>query len=217
MPALLRRTRTSGAPRLALAAALSSAIFGSLAVGGCGSTTSLQIKKVAATVEPPSNVAMHLKITTEEGQPVTLVATDFSVYEDGKQIPSKKVKRALLPIGYLIDRYVLLVVDLSGSLVDSEYLSTLQDKVASFTERVGKGGHVALSVFDGDGLKPFIGFKDNELRPGLAAMRKFRPHNRNVDLYGTFMAALDALDEAGNASTAPQKHTALVFMTDRRD
>jgi hypothetical protein len=31
------------------------------------------------------------------------------------------------------------------------------------------------------------------------------------------MAALDALDEAGNASTAPQKHTALVFMTDRRD
>jgi hypothetical protein len=209
-------SRSSEARRLSLAAA----IFGTLAVGACGSTTSLQIKKVAAVAEAPSNVAMQLKVTAEdaeEGKQVTLLATDFNVYEDGKQIPSKKLKRALLPIGYVIDRYVMVVVDLSGPLVDSEYLSTLQDTVASFAERVARGGHVALAVFDGDGLKPFVTFKDNELRPGLSAMRKFRPHNRNIDLYGTFMAALDALDEAGNASTAPQKTTTLVFMTDRRD
>jgi hypothetical protein len=213
MPARPRPSRTSEARRLVLLAAT----FGGLAVGACGSTTSLQVKKVAAVAEAPSNVAMQLKVTAEEGQPVTLLATDFSVYEDGKQIPSKKLKRALLPIGYVIDRYVMVVVDLSGSLVDSEYLSTLQDTVATFTDRMAKGGHVALSVFDGDGLKPFVNFKDNELRPGLSAMRKFRPHNRNIDLYGTFMAALDVLDEAGNASAAPQKTTTLVFMTDRRD
>ncbi|HEX2658502.1 MAG TPA: hypothetical protein VHU40_09525, partial [Polyangia bacterium] len=210
-------SRTSEARRLVLAAAT----FGTLALGACGSATSLQVKKVAATVEPPSNVAIQLKVTAEqdpeEAKPITLLATDFNVYEDGKQIPSKKLRRALLPIGYVIDRYVMVVVDLSGPLVDSEYLSTLQDVVASFTERMARGGHVALAVFDGDGLKPFVNFKDNELRPGLSAMRKFRPHNRTIDLYGTFMDALDALDEAGKASTAREKATALVFMTDRRD
>ena len=213
MPAGSRPSRNPEARRLFLAAA----ILGSLAVGACGSTTSLQVKKVAATAEPPSNVAMQLKVTAEEGQTVTLLATDFSVYEDGKQIPSKKLKRALLPIGYVIDRYAMVVVDLSGSLVDSEYLSTLQDTVATFAERMAEGGHVAVFGFDGDGLKPFVNFKDSELRPGLAAMRKFRPHNRNIDLYGTFMAALDALDEAGKASEVAQKTTTLVFMTDRRD
>jgi len=217
MPAGSRPSRNPEARRPFLAAAVFTAILGSLVLGACGSTTSLQVKKVAATAEPPSNVAMQLKVTAEEGQPVTLLATDFSVYEDGKQIPSKKLKRALLPIGYVIDRYAMVVVDLSGPLVDSEYLSTLQDTVATFAERMAKGGHVAVFGFDGDGLKPFVNFKDSELRPGLSAMRKFRPHNRSIDLYGTFMAALDALDEAGKASAVAQKTTTLVFMTDRRD
>jgi hypothetical protein len=184
----------------------------------CATTTSLEIKKVAVAVEPPANVAMHLKVTRPDGQAVTLLATDFKVYEDGKAIPAKKLKRALLPASVAVDRFVMVVIDLSGPLVDSEYLSTLQDAVATFTERVGKDAHFALSVFDGDGLKPLVGFEDADRKAGLAAMRKFRPHNRTIDLWGMFIASLDALDEAAKAkSSVPERASTLVFMTDRRD
>lgn len=184
---------------------------------GCASTTALEVKKVGAVVEPPANVALHLKIKRPDGKAVTLLATDFKVYEDGKQIPSKKLKRALLPASLVVERYVMVAVDLSGPLVDSEYLSTLQDVVASFSERAGKATHFALSVFDGDGLKPFVRFEDTEIKPGLAGMRRFRPHNRTVDLWGAFIASLDALDAAAKGSTALEHTSALVFMTDRRD
>ena len=188
-----------------------------LAAIGCAGTTALEVKKVRAVAEPPANVALHLKIKRPDGKAVTLLATDFKVSEDGKQIPSKKLKRALLPASLVVERYVMVAVDLSGPLVDSEYLSTLQDVVASFSERAGKDTHFALSVFDGDGLKPFVRFEDTEIKPGLAGMRRFRPHNRTVDLWSNFMASLDALDAAATGSTALEHSSALVFMTDRRD
>src|SRR5437773_8541473 len=66
------------------------------AAAGCG-TTALDVKRVSVAVQPPGNVAMHLKVSRPDGQAVALVASDFKVYEDGKAIPPKKLKRALLP------------------------------------------------------------------------------------------------------------------------
>ena len=203
--------RRLGTPALAT-------LVGALAMpAGCGSTTSLTVKAVAVSTQAPSNVAVHLKVTQPEGATATLLASDFVVEEDGKAIPAKKLRRALLPSSLVVDRYVMLVVDLSGPLVDSEYLSTFHDVVASFSERAGLDSHLALSAFDGDGLKPFIGFDATELKPGLSAMRKFRPHNRTVDIYGAYIAALDELDAAAKASTAAEHTSTLVFVTDRRD
>ena len=201
-----KTTKTVTVATLALAAS-----------AGCGSTTSLAIKAVAVSAQPPSNVAVHLKVTQPEGRTATLLASDFAVEEDGKAIPAKKLRRALLPSSLVVDHYVMLVVDLSGPLIDSEYLSTFHDVVASFSERAGLDSHLALSAFDGDGLKPFIGFDATELKPGLSGMRKFRPHNRTVDIYGAYIAALDELDAAAKASTAPEHTSTLVFVTDRRD
>jgi hypothetical protein len=193
------------------------AFVAALGASGCATGQQLDVKKVDAVVQPPSNVALYLRITRQDGQPVTLLANDFKVYEDGKQVPSKKMKRALLPVKYAVDRYVLVLVDLSGPLVDSEYLSTLQDAASSLAERVGKDAHMGLSAFDGDGIVPFIQFDDAERKAGLAAMRKFRPRSRNIDLWGTFISALDGLDEATKGSPAPHQQATLVLVTDRRD
>jgi hypothetical protein len=186
-------------------------------LGACATGQPLEVKKVDAVAQPPSNVAVYMKITREDGQPVSLVANDFKVYEDGKQLPAKKVKRALLPVQYAVDRFVFVVVDLSGPLVDSEYLSTLQDAVASLADRIGKEARMGLSAFDGDGLVPFVRFDDTDAKAGVAAMRKFRPRSRNIDLWGTFITALDDLDTAKKESTAPHQQATLILMTDRRD
>jgi len=184
---------------------------------GCASTPTLQLKVVDVAVAAPANVAMHLKVTRPDGQSVTLLASDFKVLEDGKPIPAKKLKKALLPATSVVDRYVLIAVDLSGPLIDSEYLSTLHDAVANLVDRAGKDAHLGVQVFDGDGLKSFVNFEDADQKAGLPGMRRFRPHNRTVDLWGSYMAALDALDEAAGHGSAPQHTAQLVFVTDRRD
>jgi len=194
-------------------------VAAALMVGGlgCASTPTLQLKAVDVAVAAPANVAMHLKVTRPDGQPVTLLASDFKVLEDGKAIPAKKLKKALLPATSVVDRYVLIAVDLSGPLIDSEYLSTLHDAVANLVDRAGKDTHLGVQVFDGDGLKAFVNFQDADQKAGLAGMRRFRPKNRVVDLWGSYMAALDALDEAAAHGSAPQHTAQLVFVTDRRD
>jgi hypothetical protein len=186
-------------------------------LGACATGQPLEIKKVDAAVQAPANVALYLKITREDGQPVTLLPGDFKVFEDGKQIPPKKVRRALLPVKYAVDRYVLVVVDLSGPLVDSEYLSTLQDAVATLAERVGKDARMGLSAFDGDGIVPFIGLEGGDPHAGLVAMRKFRPRSRNIDLWGAFLTSLDALDAAAGKSAVPHQKATLILVTDRKD
>ena len=203
-----------GSARAVVASAMAALVVGGL---GCASTPTLQMKVVDVAVAPPANVALHLKVTRADGEPVTLEATDFKVLEDGKPIPGKKLKRALLPTTSVVDRYVLLAVDLSGPIVDSEYLSTLHDAIGSLVARVGKDTHLAVQAFDGDGLKPFVNFADGDPKAGLAGLRRFRPHNRTVDLWGSYVAALEALDEAASHATAPEHTAQLVFVTDRRD
>jgi len=190
-----------------------------LVVGGlgCASTPTLQMKVVDAAVAPPANVALHLKVTRPDGEPVALEATDFKVLEDGKPIPGKKLKRALLPTTAVVERYVLIAVDLSGPIIDSEYLSTLHDAIGNLVERVGKDTHLSVQAFDGDGLKAFVNFEDADQKAGLSGLRKFRPKNRTVDLWGSYLAALEALDEAASHATAPEHTAQLVFVTDRRD
>jgi hypothetical protein len=192
-------------------------LIGALGAGACATGQQLDVKKVDAVVQSPANIALYLKIARPDGQPVTLLANDFKVYEDGKPVPAKKARRALLPVKYAIDRFVLVMVDLSGPLVDSEYLSTLQNAVGSLMERLGKDARMAFSGFDGDGVVPFMEFDESDPKAGLAAMRKFRPRSRNIDLWGTFMAALDALDETARRSQLPHRHTALLVVTDRVD
>jgi hypothetical protein len=186
-------------------------------IGACATGQQLEVKKVDAVVQPPANIALYLKVARQDGQPVTLLASDFKVFEDGKQVPAKKVRRALLPVKYAVDRFVLVMVDLSGPLVDSEYLSTLQDAVTNLAERIGKDARMGLSAFDGDGVVPFIGLEGGDVKAGLVAMRKFRPRSRNIDLWGTFIAALDGLDEAAGHSTVPHQKATLILVTDRVD
>jgi hypothetical protein len=173
------------------------------------------VQKIEVVTMPPANVALYMKISRDDGQPLALKASDFNVYEDGK--PVKKAKRALLPPQSAVDRLILVLVDLSGPLVDSEYLSSLHDAVRTLVERVDDDARIAVGGFDGDGANLFVGFDDDDPGPGLAAMQKFRTKNRGVDLWGAFLTGLDRLEAAAKQSPLPHQEMTLVVVTDRRD
>jgi hypothetical protein len=198
----------------ALAALLAA---GAIAAAGCATGKKLEVKKVDASVQKPANVALYLQVSRQTGEAVALVTPDFAVYEDGKVVSAKKAGRALLPVRQAVDRFLVLAVDLSGPLVDSEYLPSLLEAVDTFGGRMVKQTRVGLGVFDGDGLVPLVGFADDDPQTGLAALRKFRPRNRNVDLWGSFLTALTNLEEATGKSPMRHRQAIMILVTDRKD
>jgi hypothetical protein len=202
------------APLVCLSMALALAAIS----GGCGG--SLQVTKLGASAQRPANVALYLSVTDKLGQPVGgLALANFRVYEDKKLISETKGKRALLDTGIASSRSSLLLIDLSGPMVDSEDLPELAKAVGQFVEKVGASQTVAVGVFDGaDEVAPLFGFGAKmETAKLVEAVRKFRPRSRTTNLNGAVFQGLHSLKEQLAQATTDEKSASLVVFTDRGD
>jgi hypothetical protein len=193
------------------------ALVGWVLASGCGET--LMVSKLGASARRPANVAVYLKVADLNGKAVPGLGVDaFQVYEDGKLLSPAKARRALLDVGTSTVRCALLLVDLSGPIVDSPDLADLAAAVSHFIEKVGASQAVAVSVFDGGdspvAIAPFGTAPDPQ--KVAAAIRKYRPRNRNSNLNGAVFQALATVKERLDASQDPTT-AALVVFTDRGD
>lgn len=185
---------------------------------GCGGT--LKVTKLGASARRPANIAVYLSVNDKQGQPVGGLSVDnFRVYEDKKLISASKGKRALLDTGIASARFTLMLVDLSGPMVDSEYLPDLAKAIGGFVDKVGASQSVAVSAFDGsDEIAPLFGFgAHTDSGKVVAAVRKYRPKNRNTNLNGAVFQGLGAVKEQLDKATTTEKGGALVVFTDRGD
>jgi hypothetical protein len=180
----------------------------------------LRVTKVAVSTQKPSNVALYLDVR-DNGRPVAgLQEKDFKVYEDGKLIPAKKGKRALLDAEVTSANFAIIQVDLSGPIADSEHLPDLAQTVAHFAQDLNDRQEVAVNAFDGnDEVAPFIAFgAGKEQFKNLAdGLRKFRPRTRNSNLYGAVYQGISALEEKLANSPLEDKQATLIVFTDRQD
>jgi hypothetical protein len=195
---------------------LASAAVLSAAVTGCGS---LKVTRIAAASQRPANVAIYVDVHDPSGNAVAnLEEKNFRIYEDGKLLPPTKAKRVLLEPKNVGARFVQVLVDLSGPVVDSEDLPDLAATVGKFVDALADKQEVAVSVFDGnDEVAPFLGFGASaDQIPGLVdGIRKFRPRTRNTNWNGAVFQGVHTLEEKLSESTVPQKSAALVIFTDR--
>ena len=118
-----------------------------------------------------------------------------------------KAKRALLEPKLFDKRYVLLLVDMSGPIVDSEDLPELLNSVGAFIDHVGATHEIAVGAFDGnDEVVPFLGYGGTaETKKVVEAMRKFRPRSRNTNLNGAVYQGLHSLRDRLKEAPAPKK------------
>jgi hypothetical protein len=196
---------------------LAAAIVSSALAAGCGE--SLKISKIGASARRPANVALYVSVADEKGQPVPGLAVDnFRVYEDGKLISAAKGKRALVDASAASGRFALLLVDLSGPVVDSADFPELAESVGRFVEKVGAKQAVAVSIFDGgDSPVPVTPFGvPADPQKVVAAIRKYRPKKRDSNLNGAVFQGLAAIKERLDAGDEPTT-AALVVYTDRGD
>jgi len=201
-------------------ALLGPVLFAALAGIGCGSSGTLRVTKVAVSKQQPGNLALYLDVR-DNGRPVPgLQEKDFRVYEDGKLISPKKGKRALLDADVVSANFAIVQVDLSGPVADSEYLPELAETVAHFAQDLNDRQEVAVNAFDGnDEVAPFLAFgagkeQFHKLADGL---RKFRPRNRNSNLFGAVYQGISALEEKLAATAVAEKQATLIVFTDRAD
>jgi hypothetical protein len=183
---------------------------------GCGS---IKVTRIAAATQRPANVAIYVDVHDRSGNAVAnLNEKNFRVYEDGKLLPAAKAKRALLEPKNVGAKFTLVLLDLSGPVVDSEDLPDLATTVGKFVDNLSEKEQVAVSVFDGnDEVAPFLGFGASaDQTPGLVdGLRKFRPRTRNTNWNGAVFQGLHTLEEQLKESTVPNKSAALVIYTDR--
>jgi hypothetical protein len=186
---------------------------------GCGGGT-LKVTKLQASAQRPANVAVYLSVFDKVGQPVGgLELANFRVYEDKKLISEGKGKRALLDTGIAAQRFALLMVDMSGPMVDSEDLPELARAVGQFVDKIGASQSVEVDLFDGnEEVAPLFGFGANmDTAKIVAAVKAFRPRNRKTNLNGAVYQGLGALKDQLDKATTAEKSGALVVFTDRGD
>jgi len=189
-----------------------------IAGAGCASGAALKVTKVAAAVDAPANVVMYVDVKDKLDRPIPgLTDKNFRVYEDGKLVTTSKGKRSLLDPKLFDMRYALLLVDLSGPIVDSEDLPELLNAVGQFIDHVGATHEIAVGAFDGaDAVAPFMGFGSSiDTKKVLDGMRKFRPRSRNANLNGAVYQGLHSLRDRLKEAPAPKKTAVLVIFTDR--
>jgi hypothetical protein len=193
-------------------------LFAALVAAGCGGSGTVHATKVAVSRQMPSNLAFYLDVR-DNGKPVPgLQEKNFRVYEDGKLVPPKKGKRALLDADVVSANFAIVQVDLSGPIADSEYFSDLADTVASFAADLNERQEVAVNVFDGnDEVAPFLAFGagKEQFRKLADGIKAFRPRNRNSNLYGAVYQGVSALEEKLAATAVNEKQATLIVFTDR--
>jgi hypothetical protein len=97
--------------------AAAATLAGLVTLSGCG----LTITRVQTAADKPSNVAVYFKVEDAKGEPVGgMTAEQFEIYEDDELVSVHESKQTILNPEVAASHYTLLLVDMSGSVTESE-------------------------------------------------------------------------------------------------
>jgi hypothetical protein len=181
----------------------------------------LKLKLVNQSAAKPSNVAVYFAVDTSSGEPVPgLTADKFIIYEDGQKVSEFESKQTILNPTVAAAHYTLLLVDMSGSIVESKNAPKVVDAAAKFTAKVGKSHKVGVAAFDGSteltGVVPFTE-SGAAAQSGLDKLATFKPKDPSTNLHGAVVEGLKTLRKALDAEPKPLKFGTLVVFTDGSD
>eukprot|EP01065_Artemidia_motanka_P029018 TRINITY_DN3492_c13_g1_i1.p1 TRINITY_DN3492_c13_g1~~TRINITY_DN3492_c13_g1_i1.p1 ORF type:complete len:533 (+),score=191.07 TRINITY_DN3492_c13_g1_i1:87-1601(+) len=230
-----RRRRMLTAAALLTAAASPTAGELQLPSGGCGAVSLEPLDAdagYAVETVPPSLVSMMFRATCGSSPLPGLVNSNFSILEDGIAASPLEAKFEALSAPPQIAFITLLLVDMSGSVVESdggtgfELLRTaVQQFIGSIAPPGGREQGLRLSVAAFDGRRDIqsIAFDCRERDPLLRYVADMRcgahlcVDSASSNLYGAITQGLALLDDERGRVVAAHKESALVLFTDSRD
>jgi len=189
-----------------------------LAGAGC---SGLKLQLVDASVQKPSNVCVYFTVDTAKGEPVPeMTADQFNIYEDGKLISTYESKQTILNPEVATVRYTLLLLDMSGSVVESGQVPLVEEAAGAFLSNVGEQEQVAIYAFDGRAeIQPIaeFGSRSQKLENRTARMSSWKTEDPSTNLHGAIIEAARVIKEEMDTSEVPLRFGNLVVFTDGTD
>lgn len=176
-------------------------IFNSCTLENC-----LQFDLLEGRAQKPSNIYLLFSVETCIGNPKAgLQAEDFEIREDGEFISVFESDQTILPRPQLYTLATVLLLDMSGSILESETLNPLKFSAKSFVSQVAgeNGQEVAIYLFDGrENIKELIAFTEdvNDLHNALDSLLKEEIMNDpeydiSTNLNGAVIQGVSILDD----------------------
>jgi hypothetical protein len=195
------------------------AVPAALLVIACSS--GLKLGLLRSSARRPSNVAVYFTVDTSDNKPVPgLTADKFVIYEDGGKVSEFESKQTILNPQVAASHYTLLLVDMSGSVVESKHVDDVVTAASAFTQRVEKYQKVGVYAFDGStDLYPIVPFTESSASAtgGVERLKTFKPRDPSTNLHGAVVEALKTLRKSLDADPRPLKFGTLVVFTDGTD
>jgi hypothetical protein len=188
-----------------------------LTLAGCG----LKITRVQTAADKPSNVAVYFKVEDHKGEPVGgMTAEQFEIYEDDQLVSVYESQQTILNPDVAASHYTLLLVDMSGSVADSDDFPKISEAATLFTSKVEKNNKVAIYAFDGSEdihkISDFTGSAGGA-QSRANSLSSFSPKDPSTNLNGAIIQGLAVLDEGLEKDENPLKIGTLVVFTDGTD
>ena len=191
-------------------------LLGLVACGG-----GLKVGLLRSSSRQPSNVAVYFTVDTYEGKPVPgLTADKFTIKEDGQVVSEFESKQTILNPQVAASHYTLLLIDMSGSVVESKKVDDVVAAATTFTQRVEKYQKVGVYAFDGSpDLYPISPFTESSASAtaGVEQLKSFKPKDPSTNLNGAVVEGLKTLRKSLDADPKPLKFGTLVVFTDGTD
>jgi formylglycine-generating enzyme required for sulfatase activity len=145
----------------------------------------------------PSVVRISFKLTCD-GEPIPgKTEEDFTISEDGDSISVFESAQQIVPTVASFQLSSVLVLDMSGSMIESGNLPGLQIAANSFISTMGGHQSIAIYTFDGrediDVLVPFTQDVD-VLSDGIESLSSFEVIDTSTNLNGAVISSIGALD-----------------------
>ncbi|MCE7994585.1 MAG: VWA domain-containing protein [Roseivirga sp.] len=199
--------------------------------GDDGENPTLNVNIENQFVNLPSNVSVFFQVTDAAGNgQAGLSAGDFNIYENGSLVSEFEAVRKIQPNERIFDYNIMLLLDLSGSVLGSENLTSLKQAANGFVDEVlphegaSSAGAIKMEVwwFDGsENIKLLQPATDSraDLTGAIAGINANMSSDNSTNLYGAVIQGVEVasqrlsqtrqLDEIGSS--------AVVIFTDGTD
>jgi uncharacterized protein YegL len=201
----------------------------------CGSndepTPGFQITIENQFTNLPSNVSIFFQVQDQTGKGVAgLTENDFSIYENGGLISEFEAARKIQPNERIFDYNIMLLLDLSGSVLSSQNLNALKSAAKSFIDEVvpttesPSAGAIKVEVwwFDGSAnikqLQP-VTANTTALKTAIDNINPNMSSDNSTNLYGAVIQSVTIASQRLNQTRQLDQigSNAIVIFTDGTD
>ena len=199
-------------------------------LGDCSDPALTLTAQAATTVAQPARVTVSFKVDDENGNGVPELTTqnrNFNIYEDGVLVSEFEAKPVILPRPGRFSNYTVVLLDLSGSILESQSLPGVKTAATKFIATVvpdpaSADVQVGIWWFDGAAalhqLVPFTSSRTT-LTTAIASLDGSMSNDNSTNLNGALVAGIDSAFARASADKARNVTSigSVVLFTDGTD